>query len=116
MVSTVATDVIEQIAERYRFRGDGVADALNEAGPEVAALLLEAADQIAAFFGQGTNVVLELFTDPDDEDDPGTLFALVQTPLTSAQARPVMERFWYGWWLPVARRAHGWLNVDLEFV
>ena len=116
MVSTVATDVMEQIAHHYRFRGDGVPEAVSNAGPEVAALLLEAADRIAASFGSGTNAVLEVFTDPEDEDDPGTLFVLVPTRLTSDQARPVMERFWYGWWLSAARGAHGHLNVDLEFV
>ncbi|MBD0324009.1 MAG: hypothetical protein ICV72_11580 [Aldersonia sp.] len=79
-------------------------------------MLLEAADQIAAYFGSGTIAVLEIFTDPEDEDDPGTLFVLVRTRLTSDQARPVMERFWSGWWLPATQGAHGHLNVDLEFV
>lgn len=116
MVSTVAPHVVEQIAERYQFRGSDVAEAVAAAGPAVAVLLLEAADQIASYFGPETNVVLEFITDPDDEDDPGTLFALIQTRLKWAAARPVMERFWYGWWLPVARRANGWLNFGLEFV
>ncbi len=116
MVSTIATDVIERIAARYDFRGDGVPDAVTDAGPEVAALLLEAADQIAAYFGQQTTVVLEFFSDPDDEDDPGELFALIQTTLPLEQARPLMAQFRDEWWLLAISRARGSLNIGQEYV
>ena len=93
MATTVTPGFVAQVAERYPFRGSDVGDAVAAAGPEVAALLLEAADQIAAYFGEGTNVVLQLFTDPEDEDEPGEIFAFIQTPLKFAQARAGMQRF-----------------------
>ncbi len=97
-------------------RGEGVAEAVNEVGPEVAALLLEAADQIAASFGPEPTLVLEYFLGPEDEDDPGEQFAFIQTPLKSVQARPLMERFWYGWWHPASLHVIGNLNIGLEIV
>lgn len=116
MASTVATDVIEQIAERYRFRGDGVPEALNEAGPEVAALLLEAADQIAAYFGPEPPLILEFFIYLDEDDEPGKLYALIQTTREPAQAEPLMDRWLREWWLGEWRRARGRLNFGLEYV
>lgn len=116
MVSTVGTDVIERIAAQYDFRGEGVVEALTDAGPDVATLLLEAADRIAAFFGTEARLVLEFFIDPNDMDDPGELFALIQTPLELEQARPLIARFRDDWWLLALPRARGLLNIGLEYV
>ncbi len=116
MVSTVATDVIEQIADRYRFRGNGVPDALRDAGPEVAALLLEAADQIAASFGPEPTLVLEFFIFLDEDDEPGKLYGLIQTTLDPDQAEPIMDRWLRDWWIPAWPKAQGRLNFGVEYV
>ncbi len=116
MGSTVAPDVIDRIAARDRFRGDGVADALAGAGPEVAALLLEAADRIADSFGTEPQLVLELLVFLDDDDEPGKLYGLIQTTLEPAEAEPIMDRWLRDWWLEEWRRARCRLNFGLEYV
>ena len=116
MVATVATDVLAQIAARYRFRGEGVPEAVTEAGTQVAALLLEAGDQIVAYFGPEPTLVLEFFISLDEDDEPGKLYGLIQTKLDPDQAVPIMDRWLRQWWVKELQRGEGRLNFDIEYV
>lgn len=116
--TTTVTDsnVIERVHDLYALRGIVAVLRVLREQPDVAALLLEAFDWLASSFVPHPNVVLEVVTDPGDEDDPGTLYAFIQTALEPEQVRPQMRHFRDHWWTEASIRAHGRLNFGLEYI
>lgn len=89
--------------------------------PQVIPVLLEAARGIPRYFtpptvGPRPALVLEVVFDPEDEDDPGELFALIETRLKPEIALPLLDRFDDEWWLPISRDVGGLLNFAIEYV
>ncbi len=117
-LTTTVTDisVIERVHQLYALRGIVAVMRVLREQPGVAALLLEATDWLTRSFGWGTNVVLEVVTDPGDEDDPGTLYAFIQTALEPERVRPQMSQFRAHWWTEASILAHGRLNFGLEYI
>ena len=77
-------------------------------------LLLEAHGKIEQYFGSSSEVILEVITDPEAEDDH-ELFALVPTNLSPDEALSHLDRFDQEWWLDASSQAHCLLNIDLEY-
>lgn len=76
-------------------------------------LLLEAHGKIAECFGPAPEVVLEVVTDPEVENDR-ELFALVRTNLSPSEALYRLDRLDQEWWLEASLQARCLLNIDVE--
>jgi uncharacterized protein (DUF1810 family) len=76
-------------------------------------LLREAHGKIAEYFGPSPEVVLEVVTDPEAEDDR-ELFAFIRTPLPPEEALRELERLDQEWWLGEADQADGKLCIHVE--
>lgn len=100
----------------YRVRGVDEVERMLREQPAITPLLGEAAAWITAAFGHGTTVVLEDVTDPDDEDDRGTLDAFIETELGPEQVRPQMRYFRDIRWAEASARAPDTLNFALHYV
>lgn len=99
----------------YRFRRDReVSDFLNEHN-YLFPLLIEGYQQIEKCFGEGTQVVLEVLTEPESNEE-GELFALIQTSLPTEEATGQLEQLDQEWWLEASLQAECRLNVDVEYV
>ena len=76
-------------------------------------VLLEAYAKIQDHFGLHTNVVLEVFIDPEADNDQ-ELFALIQTDLPLEDALDLLDEFYEKWWLDALPAARCKLTIDVE--
>ena len=87
------------------------------AHPYLEKLLLETHGKIREYFGPGTPVALEVFTDYESSgEDQGPLFAIIQTNLTYCEASGLLDRLDEEWWLDALPRGEGNLIVSMDFV
>ena len=77
-------------------------------------LLRETHGKIAEYFGPSPEVILEVVTDPEAEDDR-ELFAFIRTDLPPEEALRRLERLDQEWWLGEADQAEGKLCIHVEF-
>ena len=84
--------------------------------PDVTDVLSEAVWRIPESLPSDERIALELVHDPDDDGDPGTLFAIVRTRLGAEEIRPILARMHHEWVIDAVRRAGGRFNVHVEFV
>ena len=75
-------------------------------------LLVEAEQQIPAYFGAAARPWLELLTDPESRGE-GELFVLIGTALEPEEALSRLHNFDKGWWLDKSVEASCLLNFDL---
>jgi hypothetical protein len=75
-------------------------------------VLLEAHDKIQTYFGLHTNVVLEVFTDHEAENDQ-ELFALIQANLSIEEELDALDKLYEGWWLDALPAAKCKLTIDV---
>ncbi len=85
-----------------------------DAHPFLVPLLMEAHGKIEKHFGPFPDVVLEVVTDPEAENDR-ELFALVQTDLSPDEALHRLDRLDQEWWLEASLQARCLLNIDVEY-
>ena len=105
----------ERLTELFRFRGEQEVKAFLDKHDDLAPLLIEATAPIRRLFGEKTPVVLEVFRDPEAEEDESELFALIQTNLPVEEARGLRAQLDEEWWLENSARADCRLNIDVEF-
>ena len=104
----------ERLREIYQFRREQEVKSFLEGNYDLASLLIEARKPIERLFGEDTPVVLEVFHDPEAEEEP-ELFALIQTTLPVDEARCRREQLDREWWLENSSRACCRLNIDVEY-
>jgi len=104
----------EALEKLYIFRRSPEVMEFLEAHPFLVPLLVEAHDKIGEYFGPQPEVVLEIVTDPEVDDDR-ELFAFIQTGLSPEQALDKLERLDDDWWLDAADRSEGKLCLHVEF-
>lgn len=107
--------LVGEVAHRFVMRDAARVRAFLGEHPQLVPLVLEVHDAAQRAMGSGTPLVLEVVTDPEDEDDLGTLYAFVQTKLEPEQARPLMKRMHDTWWTRASVQTHGDLNIALEY-
>ncbi len=107
--------MLQSLSQFYIFRRPEEVSQFLSIYPFLAPLLMEAYGRIREHFGQQSQVVLEVVTDPDRDDDQ-ELFALVQTDLSPDDAWSCLERFDQEWWLDTSSQAHCLLNIDVEHI
>lgn len=76
-------------------------------------LFLEAHEEIQRYFVPGTQVGLEVFTDPEAEDSR-QLVALIRTSLPLQEEVDLLDAFYEGWWLDALPRARYKLHIGLK--
>lgn len=109
-------DIIARLEQRTSFRHrPGVSLYLHEQ-PDLVPILLEAIDEHAVRFGPDTPIVLEVLTDPDEEDEVKTLTAIIQTTLEPKQVIDLQHRFNDAWWREASFRTGDPLSFGVEYV
>ncbi|MGH9803355.1 MAG: hypothetical protein ACRD82_23575, partial [Blastocatellia bacterium] len=76
--------------------------------------LLMAVTQVRTYFGENSQIALEVVQDPEDGDRK--LFAFVLTPLPATEALKRRDLFDEEWWLDASEQARGQLIFDVEFI
>lgn len=112
----VERGLVGAVGAMYELREPEAIHAFLDRHPDLADVLSEAAWRIPESFPSDERVALELVYDPDDDNDPGTLFALVRTRVGSEEIRPVLARMHEAWLIDAVRRAKGRFNFHVEFV
>jgi hypothetical protein len=83
--------------------------------PEVGPLLPEIRSAIREYFGD-EKVRLELFYDPEWEDDDPVLLVNIQTRLGAGKALTQLKRFDHDWWLEKRTQTIAPLVVNIHHV
>lgn len=106
---------IEQLAKAYQFKDYSEVRAFLNSNAFLIPLLREAHYRIKSQFGFDTEIVLEIFTDPESKDSR-KLFALIFTALPVDEALERLKRLDQEWWLDTITRAKERLSIDVEYV
>ncbi len=78
--------------------------------------LYEAPDVIREKFGQGVGLNLELFFDPEFENDKGELFLNIETDLDAKKANEKLNEIDKKWLIPVVGENITKFNLSLDFI
>ena len=107
---------VDDVTTRCALRSPEEVTAYPRTYPHLVPLLLEAAEVIPRYFGPDVPLILESFTNPE-EDKPGPeLVALVQTSLGPEAALDRLDRLGEDWWFEKSPDAPAVLVFDVEFV
>lgn len=119
----VAPDVNEELTPEalaaveahYAFRQPDEVTAYLRQYPYLVPTLLEAAERVPGYFGEGAPLFLKIFTDLG-EDDPGPeLFATVQIAFPPKEALARLDRFDADWWTMASPDGPAVLVVDIAY-
>jgi len=113
-VEQTVEDQIGELAALYRFRQPNEVRAYLTANPDLLPLVHEAASKIPDFLAPGGELVLEYFSNPEEEDDVG-LFAVVPTRWKHDEVQPGLNRPTREWLVDAGRTAGNRFNVGVEF-
>jgi hypothetical protein len=105
-------NIVQVLAEIYEFRDYVVVSSFLRENQLLFPLLLEARRRIETCFGTDAQVALEVFTDPESEDDT-QLVALVQTSLPPVEAVATLNQFDRAWWLAASSNSNGKLCIHV---
>jgi len=105
---------LQSLGQLYTFRRPKEVSQFLDTHPFLVPLLVEAYDKIAQYFGLSPEVILEVVTDPEAENDR-ELFALIRTNLPPDEALVRLDRLDKGWWLEASHRSQGNLCIHLGF-
>jgi len=105
----------EWLARTYQLRGHEQLAAFLRKHPFLLDLLAEAPGQIGQHFGPEVQLALEVFSDPEAEDEEEA-FILILTDLPPEQARSRLDQLDEEWWLDASQAAGGLLNIDVEYL
>lgn len=83
--------------------------------PQLRPVLVELRWRVADLFGRA-ELRLEMFTDPEDGNDSGKLFALIPTTLSAGDACPLLDRLDSDWWLSQPDEIHRLMSIDVQYV
>jgi hypothetical protein len=103
-------DTLEQL---YTYRRPMEVTGFLEAHPFLVPLLVEAHGKIDEYFGPQSDVVLEVVTDPEADDDR-ELFAFIQTHFPPEETLQKLDRLDQEWWLAASHRSKNKLCIHVE--
>ena len=103
--------LVEQL---YILRRRNEVTGFLKAHPFLVPLILEAYGKIAEYFGPSAEVVLEVTTDPEAEDDQ-ELFVLMQAQRSPHEALACLDRLDQEWWLDALPKAQCKMTIDVEY-
>lgn len=113
-ILTASACLIEMLADVYHFRRYPEVFAFLQRHPNLIPLLIETAQVIPHYFGQGTPIALDIATDPEAEDDQ-QLVAWIQTDLEPIKAIARLTEFDTEWWLAASHASHDKLCIHVEY-
>lgn len=120
MVTEVEQEAVQgnvaRLERRMRFRNEPEVSIYLKQHPDLVTVLLEALDELPAHFGPDTPMVLEVLTDPEEEDEIRTLSAIIQTTFEPERAIALEDRFIDAWWREASFRTGDRLTFGIEYV
>lgn len=115
-MSSTALDqerLVRRLVTLYTFRNYVPVSSFLRENSFLLDVLLMAHEKIQEYFGSHVQVALEVFTDPEAENDQ-ELSALIQARLPLEEDIDRLERFYEEWWLDALSAAQCKLTIDLE--
>ena len=109
-------DALDDVRTCYALRSPEEVTPYLRTYPHLVPLLLEAAEVIRRYFGPDVPLVLESFTDPEEDKPRPELFAQAQTSLGPEAALDRLDRLGEDWWFEKSPDAPAVLVFDVEFV
>ncbi len=109
-------DNLARLERRTCFRDDMEVSLYLREQSDLVPVLLEALDELAVHFGPDTPIVLEVLTDPEEEDETKTLSAIIRTTLEPKQVIALQRRFNHAWWREASFRTGDRLSFGVEYV
>jgi hypothetical protein len=109
-------DDLQQVADRFYLRSKEAVCEFLRHHRFLLNVLLEARTRIDEQFKPNDRPVLELFTDPEDDNSHAKLFALILTALPSKDASARLDRLDQDWWLRQSQEVKRAMNIDIEYV
>lgn len=106
--------ISKALSEFYQFKNYSEVKGFLRKNGYLANVLLPALAKARVYFGENTQVALEVVT--DIEDGQQLLFAFVRTPLPVSEALARRDRFDEEWWWEASEQARGQLIFDVEFI
>ncbi len=106
---------IAEIEGRYELREPEEVRAFLGEHPELIDILVEGSAIIPRFLNPHGPIVLAVSWDPEDDDDPGELFAWAPTTLDPEDIAPRMAELRKAWVIDAFRRSDGFFNVGVEY-
>jgi hypothetical protein len=107
---------LDRLRERYTFRDPDAVTAYLREFPELIPILFEATTVVPCYFGSGVPLALEIFVDPESEDEIRWLYAVAQVAFSPDEALERMDRLDEEWWLDRSPDGPGVLVLDFEFI
>lgn len=114
MHATPITPLVIQVEQLYSLREPQQVVDFLATHPYLPALLIDAHPHIQHYFPNAP-CFLEVFTDPESMGHQ-ELFVNIGTTLDAGAAFQAIRSFDHAWWLAAARRANGFLTIDVEFI
>ena len=96
-------------------RDPGMIRAFFERNPDLVPLADEIAERLHAAFPDDGPPVFELLMEPEEDDDPVTLFVIVDTSLDPDIAEPRLRSLYPAWLLDMVRRTQGRLQASVGY-
>ena len=112
---TLPKSVMSALARDFEMNGEEEILAFLERYPAVLPLLPEIRSKIRSFFGEDA-VRLEVFVDPEWEEAPPELFAVIRTKLGPRLALERVHRFDREWWLQRLTEANVPVVVSFDLI
>jgi hypothetical protein len=107
--------LMSELSRDYEITAEEEIQAFPYRYPEVGPLLPEVRTVIRKYFGD-ERVKLELFYDPEWEDDDPPLFLNIQTHFGAGEALRRLKQFDHDWWLDKLKQMKAPLVVSINHV
>jgi len=111
--TTTMTD-ITSLRRLFDFRDRSAVTSFLQENPVLYSILPTAYYNVSSYFGKGTPVVLEVFSDPEEEYQQ--LFLQIRTRLPADDAERRLDALYDGWWLDVVPMLGHTMAIDIELV
>jgi len=106
---------INGLGEWYDFRDYAAVRGYLRDHPSLCDVLEEAREKIARFFGPDVDLILDLVTGFEADDDK-RLFVFVQTDLAVNEALDRLDALYEQWWIDALSRVSPKLSIDVEYL
>lgn len=106
--------ISQALSEIYQFKNYSEVKGFLKKHGYLADTLLPALAKVRTYFGENTQVALEVVK--DIEEGECLLFAFVRTPLPVSEVLARRRQFDEEWWWEASEQARGQLIFDVEFI
>jgi hypothetical protein len=110
----LSREITRRLSDRYTFRRPEEVITYLYEYPHLVPLLLNVSEVVPRYFGADSQLVLEVFTDPESVTDDRMLFVLVKSTLDPEERFERLHQLDEDWWLSESPNPPARLVIDIE--